>query len=107
VLVLLVGWLVVQVLLVGGYFTVLAVLERGNVARVWSVIAGASLVALYLFIFVRAVCHECLTFPSVASCERRAGAVNLQIDSSRVGHIEARLFAGCVFSWRESNVGGD
>jgi hypothetical protein len=33
-LVLLVGWLVVQMLLVGGYFTAVAVLERGNVARV-------------------------------------------------------------------------
>jgi hypothetical protein len=27
---LLVGWLVVQVLLVGGYFTMLAVIERGT-----------------------------------------------------------------------------
>ena len=43
-LVLLVGWLVVQVLLAGSYFTVLAVVERGNVARVWLVSAGASLV---------------------------------------------------------------
>jgi hypothetical protein len=41
-LVLLVGWLVVQVLLVGAYFTALAVVERGNVARVWLVIAGGA-----------------------------------------------------------------
>ena len=107
-LVLLVGWLVVQVLLVGAYFTALAVVERGNVARVWLVIAGASLVALILFVFVRGVCHECLRFPSVAVCERRSGAVDTQIDSNRIGgYIKERQFAGCVFYWHESNSGGD
>jgi hypothetical protein len=108
-LVLLVGWLVVQVLLlVGAYFTAVAVVERGNVARVWLVIAGASLTALILFVFVRGVCHECLRFPSVAGCERRSGVVDTQIESNRIGgYIKERQFAGCVFYWHESNSGGD
>ena len=107
-LVLLVGWLVVQVLLVGAYFTAVAVSERRNVARVWLVCAGASLVALFLFIFVRAACHECLRFLSVAVCERRAGAVDTQIDSNRIGgYIKERQFAGCVYYWHENTTGGD
>ena len=107
-LVLLVGWLVVQVLLVGGYFTALAVLEQGNVARVWLAIAGATLVALVLFVFVRAVCHERLRFPSVAVCERRAGAVDTQIESNRIGgYIKEHQFAGCVFYWHKNTTGGD
>ena len=107
-LVLLVGWLVVQVVLAGSYFTVLAVVERGNVARVWLVSAGASLVALFLFMFVRAACHECLRFPSVAVCERRSGAVDTQIESNRIGgYVKERQFAGCIFYWHEANSGGD
>jgi hypothetical protein len=107
-LVLLVGWLVVQVLLVGGYFTMLAVVERRNVARVLLVSAGASLVALCLF--VRAACHECLTFPSVAVCERRNDAVDTQIESNRSyagGYIKERQFADCVFYWHENNTDGE
>lgn len=80
-LVVVVGVLVVQVLLFSGYFAVSAVVERRNVARVWLVSARTSLVALFLFMFVRTACHECLTFPSVAVCERRNDAVDTQIES--------------------------
>ncbi len=64
-----------------GLLPVSAVVERRNVARVWLVSAGTSLVALFLFMFVRTACHECLTFPSVAVCERRNDAVDTQIES--------------------------
>ncbi len=80
-LVVVVGVLVGQVLLFSGYFAVSAVVERRNVARVWLVSARTSLVALFLFMFVRTACHECLTFPSVAVCERRNDAVDTQIES--------------------------
>lgn len=80
-LVVVVGVLVVQVLLFSGYFAVSAVVDRRNVARVWLVSVGTSLVALFLFMFVRTACHECLTFPSVAVCERRNDAVDTQIES--------------------------
>jgi protein-S-isoprenylcysteine O-methyltransferase Ste14 len=80
-LVVVVGVLVVQVLLFSGYFAVSAVVDRRNVARVWLVSAGTSLVALFLFMFVRTACHQCLTFPSVAVCERRNDAVDTQIES--------------------------
>ncbi len=80
-LVVVVGVLGVQVLLFSGYFAVSAVVDRRNVARVWLVSAGTSLVALFLFMFVRTACHQCLTFPSVAVCERRNDAVDTQIES--------------------------
>jgi hypothetical protein len=49
-----------------------------------------------------------LTFPSVAVCERRAGAIDTQIESNRIGgYIKERQFAGCIFYWHESNSGGD
>jgi len=75
---------------------------------VWLVIAGASLVALVLFMFVRAACHECLTFPAVAVCERSNDAVNTEIESNRIGgYIKEHQFAGCVFYWHENNTGGN
>lgn len=66
------------------------------------------LVALFLYMAVKFVCRECLTFPMAAVCERRGGAVDVQMESNRIGgYIMERQFAGCIFYWHESNVGGD
>jgi hypothetical protein len=72
-------------------------------------LAGTVVVSLFSFMAVKAVCHECLTFPSVAVCERRGGdAVDVAMESNRVGgYIKERQFAGCVFYWHENTMGGD
>ena len=57
---------------------------------------------------VKTVCHECLTAPSVAVCERRGGAIDVQLQSERIGgYIKEREFAGCYFYWHENDTGGD
>ena len=107
-LVLVGGWLFVQGLLVGGYFVALAAMERRDVARVWLTSALLTLMALLLFMSVRAGCHECLAVPSVAVCEHSNNAIDVQIESNRVGgYIKVRQFAGCYFYWHEANSGGD
>lgn len=64
------------------------------------------LVALFLYMAVKSVCHECLTFPMAAVCERRGGAVDVEMESNRIGgYIKERQFAGCVFYWHEANSG--
>jgi hypothetical protein len=58
--------------------------------------------------FAPNLADEPLTFPSVAVCERRAGAIDTQIESNRIGgYIKERQFAGCVFYWHENNTSGD
>jgi hypothetical protein len=77
---------------------------------VWFGIAGASLVALVLFMFVRGACHECLAAPMAVVCEHsyKGGAVDVQIESNRAhGYIKERQFAGCYFYWHENNSGGN
>ena len=43
------------------------------------VLLDAMIVSLCLFVGVRATCHECLTFPSIAVCERRSGAIDVEL----------------------------
>ena len=52
-------------------------------AVVWSV--SAVLVALFLIMAVRVACHECLTIPMAVVCERRNDAVDMEMESSRIG----------------------
>jgi hypothetical protein len=107
-LLLAVGVLVVQVLLFGGYMVVRPIWERKSAGvLLWPV--GVVLLSLFLFMAVKAVCHECLTFPMAAVCERRGGdAVDVAMESKRVGgYIKERQFAGCVFYWHENTTGGD
>ena len=41
-------------------------------------------------------------------CERRAGAVDVQMESNRIGgYIQESHFAGCGFYWHENDTGGD
>jgi hypothetical protein len=71
-------------------------------------LAGTVVVSLFSFMAVKAICHECLNFPSVAVCERRSGAIDIQMESNRIGgYIKERQFAGCVFYWHENNTDGD
>ncbi|MBA3702891.1 MAG: hypothetical protein H0W79_08725 [Rubrobacteraceae bacterium] len=73
---------------------------------VW--ISAAVLVALFGYMTVKSVCHECLTFPMAVVCERRTGdAADVQIESNRSfagGYIKERQFAGCIFYWHEANT---
>jgi len=73
-------------------------------------VSAAVVAALWTTFFVtKTVCHECLTFPMAAVCERRGGdAVDVAMESNRVGgYIKERQFAGCVFYWHENTTGGD
>ncbi len=74
-----------------------------------ALLVSVVLVSLFLYPAVKFVCHECLTFPMAAVCERRGGgAVDVQMESNRIGgYIKERHLAGCVLYWHESNVGGD
>jgi hypothetical protein len=67
------------------------------------------LVALFVYMAVKSVCHECLTFPMAAVCERRGGgSVDVELESNTIGgYIKEREFAGCYFYWHEANSGGD
>jgi len=71
-------------------------------------LAISVVLALFAFAAVKAVCHECLTAPSVAVCPHSNHAVAWEIQSRRVGGvIEERDFAGCYFYWHENNTGGN
>lgn len=74
-------------------------------------LAGTVVISLFAFVAVKSVCHECLTAPSVAVCERRGGdAVDLQIESNRSyagGYIKQRHYLGCDFYWHENTTGGN
>jgi|SRR5215217_2838264 len=107
--------LLIQVFAVGCYYTLLAVLDHRSSMRVW--LASSVLLTLLVFVAVKSVCHECLTLPSVAQCQRSGsssgssagiGAIDMQLHSTRIGgHIEARRLGDCTFYWHENNTGGD
>jgi hypothetical protein len=102
------GVLAFQMLLFGVYFVFSTIMHRRSAGPMLAWLAVTVVVSLFSFMAVKAICHECLTFPSVAVCERRAGAIDTQIESNRIGgYIKERQFAGCVFYWHESNSGGD
>ncbi len=70
-------------------------------------ISAAVLVALFGYMTVKSVCHECLTIPMAVVCERRDDPVDVQMESNRSatgGYIKERQFAGCIFYWHESNT---
>ena len=97
-----------QMLLFGCYFVFATIMHRRSRVPMLLWLAGTVVVSLFSFMAVKAVCHECLTFPSVAVCERRSGAIDIQMESNRIGgHIKERQFAGCVFYWHEASSGGD
>jgi len=99
-----VGVLIVEALLFWGYSAVKA-FGRGDATIVALLLAGF-FVSLISFMAVKTVCHECLTLPSVATCERRSGAIDVDLHSNRIGgHIKERQFAGCFFYWHENNTG--
>jgi hypothetical protein len=96
-----------QMFVFGGYF-ILSTIMRGRAVPMLSWLAGTVVVSLFSFMAVKAICHECLNFPSVAVCERRSGAIDIQMESNRIGgYIKERQFAGCVFYWHENNTDGD
>jgi hypothetical protein len=100
------GVLVVQVFLLGGYFTALAVAKRPVAWVAW--LAGAVFASLVLFVGVKSVCHECLTAPYAAVCERKGQPVEVDMQSHRIGgHIKERHFGGCTFYWHENNASED
>jgi hypothetical protein len=88
------GVLAFQMLLFGCYFVFSTIMHRRRSAvPTLSWLAGTVVVSLFSFMAVKAVCHECLTFPSVAVCERRSGAIDIQMESNRSyagGHIKER-----------------
>jgi hypothetical protein len=98
-----IGVLVIQVLLVGGYFTTRGVAKR---PVAWmACLSGTVLVSLFLFVVVKSVCHECLTAPYAAVCERRGQPVEVDMQSHRIGgYIKERQYAGCTFYWHENNT---
>jgi hypothetical protein len=106
------GVLAFQMLLFGCYyvFSTIRHSRRRSAVPMSSWLAGSVVVSLISFMAVKAVCHECLTFSSVAVCEWRSGAIDIQMESNRSyagGHIKERQFAGCIFYWHENNTGGD
>jgi hypothetical protein len=107
-LLLAVGVLAFQILLFGCYFVISTIVRRRTAVPMLSWLAGTVVVSLFSFMAVKAICHECLNFPSVAVCERRSGAIDIQMESNRIGgYIKERQFAGCVFYWHENNTDGD
>lgn len=96
-----------QMFVFGGYF-ILSTIMRGRAVPMLSWLAGTVVVSLFSFIAVKAVCHECLTFPSVAVCEHSSGAIDVETQSNRIGgHIKERQLGTCVFYWHENNTGGN
>src|SRR5215217_8834313 len=91
------GVLAFQMFVFGGYFT-LSTIMRGRAVPMLSGLAASVVVSLFAFAAVKSVCHECLTAPSVAQCQRRSGAIDIELHSTRIGgHIVERHFAGCDF----------
>jgi hypothetical protein len=87
-----------------------AILRRGYTAVVMVVVYGtlAVLVAFWVYASVKSVCHECLTLPVVAQCDRSNNAVSVEVRSNRShGYIKQREFAGCRWYWHEANTGGN
>jgi len=105
------GVLAFQMVLFGGYFT-FSTIARGRRSAVvllaW--LLGTVVLSLFSFVAVKAVCHECLTFPSVAVCEGSyaGGAIDVELESNRIGgYIKERHLAGCVLYWHENNRGSN
>jgi hypothetical protein len=83
-------------------------------AVAWSFIAAVAwgfIVLVMVFVMfgvVKGACHECLTLPAVAECDRRGKAVTVRVESNRShGYIKQREFAGCRWYWHEANTGGN
>jgi hypothetical protein len=93
----------------GDYFTLSTIMRgRAGASLMLSWLAASVVVSLISFAAVKSVCHECLALPSVAACEPRSGAIDVETQSNRIGrHIKERQFAGCVFYWHENNTGGN
>ena len=103
-----VGVLAFQMLLIGCYFVISTIARRRSAVPMLSWLAGTVVVSLFSFMAVKAICHECLTFPSVAACEHRSGAIDVETQSNRIsGHIKERQLGTCVFYWNENNTGGN
>ena len=97
------GVLAFQVLLFGCYFVVSTILRRRYAALMVSWLAYTVVASLFIFMAVKAVCHECLTAPSVAVCERRSGAIDIELQSTRIGgRVVERDALGCAFYWHEN-----
>jgi hypothetical protein len=72
-----------------------------------AMLVSVILVALFGYMTLKSVCHECLTFPMAVVCERRDDPADVQIESNRSfagGYIKERQFAGCIFYWHEANT---
>jgi len=98
--------LLIQIFVVGCYYTFLAVLAPRSAMRVW--LASSVLLVLLAFVLIESQCHECLITPSVVVCEHSNNAIDVEIDSNRVGgYIQERHLFGCYLYQNENNTGGD
>ena len=97
--------LLIQIFVVGCYYTFLAVLAPRSAMRVW--LASSVLLVLLAFVLIKSQCHECLTVPSVAQCQRSQAvvpAIDIELHSTRIGgYIVKRHFLGCDFYWHEND----
>jgi hypothetical protein len=87
-----------------------SVITRGGRGAVvlLSWLAASVVVSLFAFAAVKAVCHECLTAPSVAVCPHSNHAFDWEIQSKRIGgYIKERQYGGCYFYWHENNMGSE
>ena len=96
-----VGVLIAFALFFWGHSAVKSVV-RGD-ATLIALPLGTFLVLFFLFVVVKSACHECLTFPSIAICERRSGAIDVHLESNRTGgRIVERNAFGCTWVWHEN-----
>jgi len=97
--------LLIQIFVVGCYYTFLAILAPRSAMRVW--LASSVLLVLLAFVLIKSQCHECLTVPSVAQCQRSQAvvpAIDIELHSTRIGgYIVKRHFLGCDFYWHEND----
>jgi hypothetical protein len=101
------GVLAFQMFVFGGYFT-LSTIMRGRAVLMLSWLAASVVVSLFACAAVKAVCHECLTAPSVAVCPHSNHAFDWEIQSKRIGgYIKERQYGGCYFYWHENNMGSE
>ena len=100
------GVLAFQMLLFGCYFVFSTIMHRRSAVPMLAWLAASVVVSLFAFAAVKAVCHECLTAPSVAVCPHNKRAFDWEIQSKRIGgYIKERQYLGCFFYWRENNTG--
>jgi len=101
------GVVAIQMFVFGGYFT-LSTIMRGRAVPMLLWLAASVVVSLFAFAAVKAVCHECLTAPSVAVCPHSNHAFDWEIQSKRIGgYIKERQYGGCYFYWHENNMGSE